>query len=110
MQYHAIVDVKVGGDLILALTGCSTISGYRVSYKSKAVFRNVANITREYVWNVTEFPWDFKLTLPPIIERDCIIYTQVSQKKKNTFRLYPYRFQKREEMPYGQRKKVHRPC
>jgi hypothetical protein len=43
---------------------------------SKTEFRNVANITREYVGDITEFIGDLKLALPPIVEWNCTIYAR----------------------------------
>jgi hypothetical protein len=73
MQYDAKVEIKVGGDLIPAMTRCCRIGGYRVCHKSKGIFRNIANITREYVRNITELVGNFKLMLCPIVERNCTI-------------------------------------
>jgi len=74
MQYHTKVDVKIGCELILALTRRGRIGRYCVCHKSKTVFFNLANITREYVGNVTEFIRDLELTLPSIVEWDCKTY------------------------------------
>ena len=46
----------------------------------ETVLRNVANITREYVRNFSEFIRDIELFFSPIVEWDCLIY--VSQKER----------------------------
>jgi hypothetical protein len=74
------VDVKVGIDLILANTRDSRVRGYCICQKSKTVFRNVANITREYIRNFSEFIRNFELMLPPIVEWNCLLH--VSQKER----------------------------
>jgi hypothetical protein len=76
VQYNTEVDVKVSSDLILAGTRHSRIYGYGVRHKSKTEFWNIANITREYVRDIVEFIGDFKVTLPPIVEWNCTIYTR----------------------------------
>ena len=73
MQNDAKVYVKVGSDLVLASTRRGRVGGYGICYKSKTVFWNRANIARECARNITQFVRNFELTLPPIIEWDCII-------------------------------------
>ena len=70
MQYNGKVDVKVSCYLIFARTGCCRVGGYSICHKSKTVFRNVTNITRECVRDFSKFLRDFELTLPSIIDRD----------------------------------------